>query len=342
MVVEPAKAVYKATQAASQNLSNNSSALKESGSAGNAFANFSKGILDTVENTAAGIYNLANDPLGTVAESVNYLRQDPIGHSFIGATYNYYKDVAQASYAHDWDTVEYKLGSGLINLAGFAAVGGKTESALNKVKFPNVPIIKDIPVPQVVMADTGLGIVPVITTVPVSATIPSAVVAGAAGVANATAAGQVVYSVAGGPNQSGGSGAQISSGNGLKEYPDGSIRDSKGQFAGKTGVVPGTPGVDQVEKMIKTSPEYSGYEILGKEISVRSKSGKLRRYDIVVRKPDGTVSGIEVKSGTAVRTPQQRMIDNELLKNGGMETVGNNAKNRNISFIDTVEVIKVK
>lgn len=94
--------------------------------------------------------------------------------------------------------------------------------------------------------------------------------------------------------------------------------------------------------MIKTSPKYSGYEILGKEISVRSKSGKLRRYDIVVRKPDGTVSGIEVKSGTAVRTPQQRMIDNELLKNGGMETVGNNAKNRNISFIDTVEVIKVK
>ena len=164
------------------------------------------------------------------------MRQDPIGHSFIGATYNYYKDVAQASYAHDWDTVEYKLGSGLINLAGFAAVGGKTESVV-KSKFPNGISLKNIPVPQVVMADTGLGIVPVITTVPVSATIPSAVVAGAAGVANAAAAGQVVYSAAGGPNQSGGSGAQISSGNGLKEYPDGSIRDSKGHFAGKTGVV---------------------------------------------------------------------------------------------------------
>jgi len=207
VVVEPAKAVYKATQAASQNLSNNSSALKESGSAGNAFANFSKGILDTVENTAGGIYNFANDPLGTVKESVNYFREDPLRHNILGSAVGYYKDVAQASYAHDWDTVEYKLGSGLINLAGFAAVGGKTESVV-KTKFPNGISLKNIPVPQVVMADTGLGIVPVITTVPVSATISSAVVAGAAGVANAEMAGQVVYSATGGPNQSGGGKSQ--------------------------------------------------------------------------------------------------------------------------------------
>ncbi len=201
-VVKSAETVYKATKAASQNLENNSTALKESGWAGNIFANVSKGILDTVENTAGGFYNLANDPLGTVSESVNYFKEDPLRHNIAGSVWSYYQDISRASYVHDWDTVEYKLGSGLINLAGFAAVGGKTESVV-KTKLPNGIQLKNIPVPRVLMADTGLGTVPVITTVPITVTIPSTVVAGTAGVANAAAAGQVVYSVAGGPKQSG-------------------------------------------------------------------------------------------------------------------------------------------
>ena len=38
------------------------------------------------------------------------------------------------------------------------------------------------------------------------------------------------------------------------------------------------------------------------DYSLRAENGALRRYDLVVEKPDGTISGIEVKSGTAVRT----------------------------------------
>ncbi len=193
-VVESAETVYKATKAASQNLENNSTALKESGWAGNIFANVSKGILDTVENTAGGFYNLANDPLGTVSESVNYFKEDPLRHNIAGSVWSYYQDISRASYVHDWDTVEQKLGSGLINLAGFAAVAGKTESAV-KVKYPNgINITK--PAIKPVMLDTGVGIViPSVATVPRKIGFTPALVAGTAGVANAAVAGQVVYSV---------------------------------------------------------------------------------------------------------------------------------------------------
>ena len=208
-VVTPAETVYKASQAASRNLQSNSAALKESGRVGNAFANISAGILKTVEDTAAGFYNFANDPLGTIKESVNYFREDPIRHNAIGSAAGYYRDIAQASSVGDWDTVQYKLGSGLINLAGFAAVGGKTESAV-KAKYPN-GINLTASGRKVVMADTGAGIsVPVSTSVSKALSVLAMGVAGAAGVAKATAAGQVVYSVSGGSDQSGGGGKKES------------------------------------------------------------------------------------------------------------------------------------
>lgn len=70
--------------------------------------------------------------------------------------------------------------------------------------------------------------------------------------------------------------------------------------------------------------------------------GTLRRYDLVARKPDGSIVGIEVKSGTATRTAQQKLIDNELLDSGGLDTVGDRARSIGIDRIDTVELIKVK
>lgn len=58
------------------------------------------------------------------------------------------------------------------------------------------------------MADTGVGIrVPVTTPVSKALPVPAMGVASAAGVAKAAAAGQVVYNVTGGPNQSSGGGA---------------------------------------------------------------------------------------------------------------------------------------
>ena len=127
----------------------------------------------------------------------------------------------------------------------------------------------------------------------------------------------------------------------LKYHSDGSIRDSKGRFAGKTGMAPGTPGVEKAITKIKTDPAYKGYDVLGNEISVKSADGTLRRYDVVCRKPDGTIVGVEVKSGMATRTPQQRRIDDELMKNGGLSTTGKKARDIRVKKIDTVEVIHV-
>ena len=123
---------------------------------------------------------------------------------------------------------------------------------------------------------------------------------------------------------------------GYKRHSDGSIRDSKGHFAGNSGTVPGTPGVDAVENYLKNS----GYDIKGREISVKSSDGTLRRYDIVSTR-DGICSGVEVKSGSATRTKQQIRIDNELISNHGLETTGQNAIRSKVKRIDNVMVIHV-
>lgn len=124
---------------------------------------------------------------------------------------------------------------------------------------------------------------------------------------------------------------------GYKRYSDGSIRDKYGHFAGNSGVVPGTPGVDAVETYLAGS----GYDIKGREISVRNKDGKLRRYDIVVVSPEGAVVGIEVKSGGATRSSRQKNIDDELIDSGGLKTVGERAIQAEVSVITDVRVIHV-
>ncbi len=122
---------------------------------------------------------------------------------------------------------------------------------------------------------------------------------------------------------------------GYKRHPDGSIRDSKGHFAGNSGTVPGTPGVDATEQYLVDN----GYTVKGREITVRSADGTARRYDIVVEDGQGNTIGIEVKSGSATRTNQQVRIDNELNANGGLDTVGAKAQQAGVSHIDsTVEV----
>ena len=68
---------------------------------------------------------------------------------------------------------------------------------------------------KVVMADTGVGIrVPVTTPVSKALPVPAMGVASAAGVAKAAAAGQVVYSVTGGTDQSSGMDASQRNSNG--------------------------------------------------------------------------------------------------------------------------------
>jgi hypothetical protein len=84
-----------------------------------------------------------------------------------------------------------------------------------------------------------------------------------------------------------------------------------------------------------------GWKTAGKEISVRDSNGTLRRYDLVAKNPKGKFVGIEVKSGTATRTAQQRLVDANLNAAGGLNTVGARAAKAGIKTISSVEVIKV-
>jgi len=123
-----------------------------------------------------------------------------------------------------------------------------------------------------------------------------------------------------------------------KKYKDGSLRTKDGKFAGASGTTPGTPGVRKAEKNIDGRP---GWTRAGKEISVRDGDGTLRRYDLVARNPKGKFVGIEVKSGTAVRTAQQRVVDANLNAAGGLDTVGARAAKAGIDRISSVELLKV-
>lgn len=110
---------------------------------------------------------------------------------------------------------------------------------------------------------------------------------------------------------------------GLKRHPDGSIRDLSGHFAGGSGTIPGTPAVEIAEQYFSEK----GINVLGKEISVRSKvDGTLRKYDLVIKNNDGSYVGIEIKSGTASRSKSQKKIDGELTSVGGLPTVGKKLK----------------
>lgn len=130
---------------------------------------------------------------------------------------------------------------------------------------------------------------------------------------------------------------------GYKRYLDGSIRDRLGHFAGNSGVIPGTPGVDAAEAYLCSN----GYTIIAREISVRVEveieghvKSVIRRYDLVVTSSDGEVIGVEVKSGSAIRTPQQRLADG-VVKNRGADAVGEKAERAGIKRIDKVCLIKV-
>ncbi|MBE5833005.1 MAG: hypothetical protein E7309_00005, partial [Butyrivibrio sp.] len=124
---------------------------------------------------------------------------------------------------------------------------------------------------------------------------------------------------------------------GLKRYPDGSIRDRLGHYAGYSGTLSGAHGVEAAEEYLTKH----GYKVRGKEISVRSADGTLRRYDIVVEDAKGNIIGVEVKSGSGKKTPQQKRIDEELDSSGGLDTVGQNAKEAGVGKIKSTKDIRV-
>ena len=98
-------------------------------------------------------------------------------------------------------------------------------------------------------------------------------------------------------------------------------RTPDGKFASpQGGGISGQGAVDQVRTQL--SNKNKKWTHLGDELSVRNSNGQLRRYDLVFKKPDGTIVGVEVKSNTATKTKAQRLFDEGVSKATPAKGVG--------------------
>ncbi len=61
-----------------ENWNSGISQLKSSGPVEKAFAAYSEGAVNSLNNMRKGVAKFANDPMGTVSESVNYFLEDPV------------------------------------------------------------------------------------------------------------------------------------------------------------------------------------------------------------------------------------------------------------------------
>jgi filamentous hemagglutinin len=94
-------------------------------------------------------------------------------------------------------------------------------------------------------------------------------------------------------------------GNNVQLYPDGSLRTPDGKFASVSGSPPpGTTAASQFADLLSTN----GINVVGQEVVVNGPLG-LRRYDIVTQDANGSLHGIEVKSGGATPNTYQQFTD---------------------------------
>jgi hypothetical protein len=92
---------------------------------------------------------------------------------------------------------------------------------------------------------------------------------------------------------------------GVQAYPDGSFRTPDGKFASISGErSPGTASASRFADFLSSH----GVDVVGQELEVNGPLG-VRRYDIVTRNSDGTLHGIEIKSGGASRSRYQDFSD---------------------------------
>lgn len=91
----------------------------------------------------------------------------------------------------------------------------------------------------------------------------------------------------------------------ITKHSDGSYRTPDGKFASQGGVpVPGSRSAQEYTQFLREK----GFNVIGEELSVNAPIGT-RRYDAVIRDNKGELWGIEYKSGTARKTPQQDFND---------------------------------
>jgi len=98
-------------------------------------------------------------------------------------------------------------------------------------------------------------------------------------------------------------------------------RNALGQFLPLKGgeVIPGSNAENVTWAAIKNKP---GWRVIEGRVYARDATGQERVYDGVAISPKGHVIGLEVKSGTGKKTPEQRAFDNRVNAGNPVRGVG--------------------
>lgn len=109
----------------------------------------------------------------------------------------------------------------------------------------------------------------------------------------------------------------------------------------KTNPGQGIPGANAVDDFVAQARK-NGFDVVGKEISVKTPFGQ-RRYDVVLRnRQTGTATGVEIKSSRAAfnrfdeAARQQFAADRWLTNEGGLEAIG---KAKGVFIEDVVKTL---
>jgi RHS repeat-associated protein len=115
-------------------------------------------------------------------------------------------------------------------------------------------------------------------------------------------------------------------------------RTANGKFASPCGGK-GQGGREAEEAVWDAVSQKAGWRIIRGRVYVRDPDGVVRVYDGVAISPRGRAIGLEVKSGTARRTPSQREFDNRLNSNP-MNTATGVGKSSGVRVQRAVEIRK--
>lgn len=97
-------------------------------------------------------------------------------------------------------------------------------------------------------------------------------------------------------------------------------RTADGKFASPQGAgLSGASAENAVWDAVEAKP---GWQVIRGRVSVRDASGQLRVYDGAAVSPSGRVIGLEVKSGSASLTADQRAFDSALNASGPQTVTG--------------------
>ena len=114
------------------------SVLQHSGTAGQIFASYSLGVMNTISGQINGICNFFSNLPGSIVNGWNTFLQNPLVNNPITQTiigvYNFYSGLAKASYNEDWNSVAYSLGGATV-IAGEMAVAYEISSTIRDRKL---------------------------------------------------------------------------------------------------------------------------------------------------------------------------------------------------------------